>query len=366
MPPKSSAENVLAAAASILERRFHTPAPPPDGPPLLLTTVDAEEEFDWSKPFSRHARDVSSMGSQHLAQRVLARHGVVPVYLADHPVATQDAGRGPLREFLRDGACDVGAQLHPWVNPPFTEAVGHDNSFAGNLPLATELAKARALTEALVDAFGQHPGIYRTGRFGVGPRTADILKHLGYVADSSASPCWPPAMLRAQPGAWQAAPCPYWVDHEKKLLEIPVSAALVGRLAGRVGRFLAPWLFHPRTQAMHLPGIAARTGMLERIRLTPEGTTIAEAKRLTRALRAAGQKVFVVTYHSPSLAPGHTPYVRNEAQRDRFLDWLDEYCTFFREELGGRPSTWRELRFGPTAHPREMETARRPPSRSPP
>ena len=24
-----------------------------------------------------------------------------------------------LREYLADGKCDIGAQLHPWVTPPF-------------------------------------------------------------------------------------------------------------------------------------------------------------------------------------------------------------------------------------------------------
>jgi peptidoglycan/xylan/chitin deacetylase (PgdA/CDA1 family) len=313
--------------------------------PLLVTMVDAEEAFDWSAPFSRHSTDVSSMGSQHLAHRVFERHGVVPVYLADYPVAAQEAGAGPLRELLRDGACDLGAHMHPWVNPPFTEAVIPENSFAGNLPAEVELAKARALTERLAAAFGEAPRIYRTGRFGVGRRTADVLKHLGYQADSSIAPCWPPDTRLGQGASWRA-PDPHWVDPERTLMEIPVTAALVGRLAGRHARRVAPILFHPRLASLHLPGIAARLGLLERIRLTPEGMNIEDAKRLTRALLARGQRVFVLTYHSPSLEPGNTPYVRSLEDRRRFLAWLDEYYSFFREEIGGRSARWQEVRFG--------------------
>jgi hypothetical protein len=282
---------------------------------------------------------------------VFERHGVVPVYLADYPVVAQDAGRAPLRELLADGRCDVGAQLHPWVTPPFTEIVGDSNSYASNLPVVTELEKARRLTDALGETFGRHPLIYRTGRFGVGLRSADVLKRLGYVADSSVAPCWPSAQLRRHPAFWAGALAPYWVDREKTLMEIPVSAALVGRLAVRHGGRLAPMLFKPAAQRMRLSGIAARFGLLERIRLTPEGMTIEEAKRLTRAMFAQGHRIFVLTYHSPSLEPGNTPYVRTAEQREAFLRWLDEFYAFFREEIGGRSATWREVRFGHQPEP---------------
>ncbi len=353
--PADAAESGLGASASIVDRRFHTPAAPAaDATPLLVTMVDAEEAFDWSQPFSRDARDVSSMRCQHLAHRVFSRHGVVPVYLADYPVASHDDGRAPLREMLRDGLCDVGAQMHPWVTPPFTEMVGEDNSFAGNLPVGTELEKAKRLTGALEEAFGAAPLIWRTGRFGMGLRTADILKHLGYAADSSVSPCWPAPQQLRSPEAWHSAPAPYWVDRERSLMEIPVSAALVGRLASPIGSRLAPFLYRRRRWSSILAGGAARMGLLERIRLTPEGMTIDEGKRLTRAMYAAGHRIFVLTYHSPSLAPGNTPYVRDIAQRDRLIAWLDEYYTFFREEIGGRPTTWRDVRFGPTAPTRSL------------
>jgi glycosyltransferase involved in cell wall biosynthesis len=340
----------LGCTASITDRRFHAPvAPAADPTPLLLTTVDAEEAFNWSADFSRAAADVTSMRSQHLAHRVFARHGVVPLYMADYPVVAQDAGCGPLRELLQDGLCDIGAQMHPWVTPPFNEHVCERNSYAGNLPVALELAKARHLTEVISGKLGITPRIYRTGRYGFGPRTADILKSLGYLADSSLAPCWPTPARHDDPAAWASSPGPYWVDKDRTLMEIPVSAALVGRLAGWREERLASIAFHPRWRRHRMAGALSRLGLLERIRLTPEGMTVPEAKRLVRHMLAHGHRVFTLTYHSPSLEPGNTPYVRDLAQRDRFLDWLDEFYTFFREEVGGRNATWQEVRFGTAA-----------------
>ena len=181
----------IGTSASVLNRRFHRPAPTERiARPTLLTIIDAEEAFDWGRPFSREEIDVASMAHQGPAHRVFERYGVVPTYMVDYPVATQDAGRAPLRELLSQGACDIGAQLHPWVTPPFIEEVSRRNSYPGSLPLPIELAKIQALTEIIESTFGARPHIYRAGRYGAGPRTADILKALGYHADSSVMPRW--------------------------------------------------------------------------------------------------------------------------------------------------------------------------------
>jgi glycosyltransferase involved in cell wall biosynthesis len=348
--PRAHPASGLGVGASVLDRRFHAPsAPPPDDTPLLLTMVDAEEAFDWHRPFDRRNTDVSSMAAQALAHRVFERHGVVPTYLTDYPVADQDAGRAPLRELLASGHAELGAQLHPWVTPPFLEEVNERNSYTGNLPTMLELEKARRLTEKLEEAFGTRPRIFRTGRFGVGPRTADVVKALGYEVDSSLVPCWPADNCPDRAAFWQLCARPYWLDRERTVMEIPVSAALVGRLAAQRG--LARALFHPGPDRIGLPGLAAHLGLMERIRLSPEGMTIEEAKRLTRAMHAAGHRVFMLTYHSPSLQAGNTPYVRDAAGLERFLAWLDEYYAFFREEIGGRPASWREVRHGRAAAP---------------
>jgi glycosyltransferase involved in cell wall biosynthesis len=336
----------LGAGASVLDRRFHSPvAIPPESQPLLLTMVDAEEAFDWSRPFDRQNTDVRSMAAQALAHRVFERHGVRPLYLADYPVAALPDGRAPLRELIASGVAEVGAQLHPWVTPPFDETVSDHNSFAGNLPTRLQLEKARLLTAMIEEAFGTRPRIWRTGRFGVGVRTADILRALGYAADTSVMPFWPAENCPAPADFWRLSAQPYWLDHERTLMEIPVAATLVGRLAGRRDGSLAPMVFNRGATRLGVTGIAARFGLLERIRLSPEGITIEEAKRLARAMHAAGHRVFVLTYHSPSLVPGNTPYVRTARDLDAFLGWLDAFYAFFREELGGRPGSWEEVRW---------------------
>jgi hypothetical protein len=82
--------------------------------------------------------------------------------------------------------------------------------------------------------------------------------------------------------------------------------------------------------------------------MTGRGTATAiaidEGKRLIRQMIADGQRVFVLTYHSPSLEPGGTPYVRTAEDLTRFLAWLEEFYDFFTKEIGGQCVSWRDVR----------------------
>lgn len=82
---------------------------------------------------------------------------------------------------------------------------------------------------------------------------------------------------------------------------------------------------------------------MERITLTPEGIDSAAHRRLVRALLRQGNRVFTLTYYSPSLAPGHTPYVRTTAALPRFLYTIEGTLSFLMTELGARPSTPLEI-----------------------
>lgn len=311
------------------------------GKPRLLVMVDAEEEFDWSQ-FTSRQTSVQSMRHQVRAHRIFERFGLKPSYLVDYPVAAQPDGYLPLRDLLASGACDVGSQLHPWVNPPDERPVNNEaESFPGNLAEALERAKAVRLTNCIQENLGQKPIIYRSGRYGAGPNTERILTDLGYKIDCSVLP-YTNLSDRGGPDYTNWGPEPVWLDRDAGLLELPVTLGFTGALAGMGGMNHAK-LFRPGTERLHVPGVFARLGLLERIKLTPEGISLAEAKRLTRSLLANGQKVFAITYHSPSLDPGNTPYVRSQADLDRFLAWLDLYCEWFLGAVGGTPSTAVEI-----------------------
>jgi hypothetical protein len=91
-------------------------------------------------------------------------------------------------------------------------------------------------------------------------------------------------------------------------------------------------------------GVCARLRLVERIRLSPEDYSEPEMRRLTRTLLDDGIRVFVFSFHSPSVMPGGTPYVRSQSDLERFLDKCRRYFTFFMRELNGVAMTPLEVR----------------------
>ncbi|MCT2559799.1 polysaccharide deacetylase family protein [Tsuneonella sp. YG55] len=302
----------------------------------VLLTVDTEEEFDWSGPFTRDAHGLSHVEAIPRFQAFCEDLGVVPVYLVDWPIATDARAVEVIGSALRGGRAEVGIQLHPWVNPPFEEDVSLRNSFAGNLPPALEREKFLRLRDAIADAFGTDPLIYRAGRYGLGPQTATLLREAGVPIDSSVRANYDYSAGHG-PDYSRHPLAPYWVDAERNLLELPLTTVHFGMLR-KQGRALQPLL----ARAPRAAGVLSRLGLLERIALTPEGVTAEEALRGIDIALDDGLPLLVLSFHSPSLATGHTPYVRSEADLERLYDWFDRIYAYL-EMRGVAPTTVAEI-----------------------
>jgi hypothetical protein len=315
---------------------------PADQRPLLIVSIDTEEEFDWAKPLARENTSVTHIPDQAHAQKIYARYALKPTYFVDFPVAEQ--GYRPLQEWSASGACEIGTHLHPWVSPPHDEQVSNRNSYPGNLPRDLERAKLKHLTDLIGERFGKRPTVYRAGRYGAGPNTAAILEELGYEIDSSVLAR---SDLRGEEGPDFSAIGldPYWFGEKRRLLELPVTVGWDGWLAG-AGLFWQRAAGTTWGRALRLQGVLARAGAFNRVKLTPEGIPFEELRAATKAMLNAGIRIFNFTYHSPSLTPGHTPYVRSAAELDAFLGCIDRYLAFFFGACNGvaaTPHTARKL-----------------------
>ena len=197
----------------------------------FMLFVDTEEEFDWNAPFSRTGHGVTALPGMARGQAYFAAAGVKPVYVTDYPVIDCEAASAMMAEWVSDGTADIGAHLHPWVNPPHVEDVSAANSYVGFLPEAVERAKLEALCRRIEERFGQRPIAYRAGRYGVGPNSARLLSEAGFRLDSSVRSRFDYSHQHG-PDFYGLPQTPYWAGPDRTLLELPLSTAFVGLLRG--------------------------------------------------------------------------------------------------------------------------------------
>jgi len=308
--------------------------------PQLIVVVDTEEEFDWSKPPDRNATSVSAMSELYRVQDIFDEYNIVPCYVIDYPVAANPSSVALLKEIFDDKGCEIGAHLHPWVNPPHCEALTFANMYPGNLPKDTEYNKLKTLKEQIEQSFGDSPHIYKAGRYGIGPNTARIMESLGFDIDVSICTGFN-YEADGGPDFSQYTSHPYWFGQNQKLLEIPLSGGFIGAagrhsktlydVAGHLDLFKARW-------------ILSRLSIVDRLILSPEGYTPAEHVKLTRSLLDQGLRTFTWNFHSPTVVAGTTGYTKNKRDVNAFLDSFRYYFDFFFGELNGEATTPTQLK----------------------
>ena len=311
-------------------------------PPTLFVVVDTEEEFDWNGRFARTNTSVEAIRRLPVLQQLLDRHRVKPTYVIDYPVATSPVSSEVVRALYESGRCAVGAHLHPWVNPPFTEDLTPANSFACNLGVDIERAKLDRLTDSIEEQIGVRPRIYKAGRYGFGPSTVGVLEQLDYCIDVSVNP-YMDFSPEHGPNFEPFDARPFWFGADHRLLEVPCTHGFAGILR-RFGLSLHRLAESKPARTVRTVGILARLGALNKIMLSPENSTLPEMQVVTRALLADGIRTFSFTLHSPSVEEGHTPYVRTTADLRAFLDRIDAFCDFFFGTIGGVPGTLDQFR----------------------
>jgi len=303
--------------------------------PRLSVVVDTEEEFDWGAPPSRSETRVTAMRHVGRAQRIFDGLGLLATYVIDYPVASQPAGFEPLRAIQADGRCSIGAHLHPWVNPPYTEELSGWNTFMMNLPADVQRDKLQRLTEQIATSFEQIPTVFKAGRYGLGAETVEILESLGYVVDASVCP----RMDFSESGG------PSFADFDsdpfmltERLLELPCTVDYIGWIGHR-GRRLHELASQHAFRPLRGVGVLARLGAVNRVMLSPETSSLDEMKELARSLVSRGHRILTMSFHSPSLDIGHTPYVRTQGDLEGFLGKIERFCEYFLGDLGGEPDS---------------------------
>jgi hypothetical protein len=298
---------------------------------FLTITIDTEED-NWGE-YDRSWYSVENVARIPRLHRVFARHGVRATYLITHPVATDPRARDILGSLQRAGECEIGTHLHPWNTPPLTEEKTRRNSFISNLDSDLQFRKIQSLHETIERNFGVAPGSYRSGRWGFDERVAANLIRLGYAVDTSVYPTWDWS-AEGGPDFSGATLEPYMYrsaaadpDKNRSLLEVPATIDYV-QDARPAAHAVTTAIRRHAPAADKVLAVLARARVLNHLCLSPELARDSHMIRLAGAVLRRGVRVVNMFFHSPSLLPGASPFVRTEHEFDTFLARIERFVAY--------------------------------------
>jgi hypothetical protein len=292
--------------------------------PIVTVSIDTEEDdwgrYDETRPSTKNISHLPEL------QDLFDRWGVRTTYFVNRPPLVDSTSSAVLAALAERNDLEIGGHCHPWNTPPIQAGAP---SMMSALSYEQNIAKIREITKRIYEELGVLPASFRCGRWALGPTVSRALHDCGYVVDSSVTPLldWTasggPDFTMAPRRPYRFAPHdPLEPSPHGTMVEVP---ATVGFLRGGQDRMatLRRRLTAGPLRHLRLLGLLDRMGIMRRRRLSPEGATAAEMVRLTEALAQAGEPVVGITFHSCTLLPGATPYVRSEAERRAFLGRLN-------------------------------------------
>jgi hypothetical protein len=331
--------------------------------PQLVVVVDTEEDWfeDWSRPVA--LENLSALDEVHA--RLYESLDVRPTYLITYPVARHAKTQAFFRELAESGRGEIGAHVHNWTSPPFTDADKERRSYHSALPADEEKQKIADLVEAIRDGIGVDPVSFKGGRWGANGRTIQNLHELGLRIDTSVCPVTDFRPFQGGPDYTDAPfDCyfPSWDDlltpdpnanPSDAVLEIPVTVGFARKDFEGQRELYKSLVGNPVLRRVHAVGILHRLGVLRRIKLSPEQSTLAEMRQLVDAALERGQSVLNLTFHSCVLSRGTSPYSMTEADHREQLDRIEGILDHIVRVRGVVPATCSEVRDAFALEPAE-------------
>jgi len=298
----------------------------------IFITIDTEED-NWGD-YKATVATVENILALPRLQSLFNDYGVVPTYLVNYPVASQPQSVEVLSSFLKEGVCEIGTHCHPWNTPPVEEELNARNSMMCNLDYELLIRKMSCLHKTIEDNFHIKPVVFRAGRWALNEDVARCLSELGYLVDTSMSPFvdWSDNF---GPNFRDSSTRPFYFkadsirSHNKagELLEMPPTIGFYQsnfNLCDKVAHTIS----HSALSRLRLLGILDRLQLLNFHWLSPELSSGEEMVKLSKRFVKSGHKYLNMSFHSTSLLPGKSPFVRDESELTVFLDKIEMFLQY--------------------------------------
>jgi hypothetical protein len=306
----------------------------------LFITIDTEED-NWGERITNPT--VENIYRVPRLQAVFDKFSAVPTYLINYPVATDKKSIDIFNAIKDAGKCEIGSHCHPWNTPPFEEERSPRNSFMYNLPPELIREKMKTLNREIRKNFNVDPVSFRAGRWGFDQKVAAVLRSLNYRVDTSMTPFCEWDDYEGGPRFGVKNNMMFYFNENdypgqgKHGIKDPAAGEYLLQVPPTIG-FLQPYfrfadllrntfrkkIFTP----FRILGIMEKLKIMNYRWLSPENSFIEDMIKLSRIVLKKGHPFLNMFFHSTSLIPGKSPFIRNESDVDEMLGKIGTYLEF--------------------------------------
>ena len=232
------------------------------------------------------------------------------------------------------GNCELGTHLHGDMIEPqrriyklcYTATYEMQCSY----PKEIEYQKLKNLTDLFVKKFGYAPTSFRAGRFAAGTNTINSLEKLGYLVDSSVTPCVDWDYPEGRANFLHANDQPYFPSRDNilkagssKVLEVPVS--IVGSRFRRYLHYSDNTMMFRRLN-MIIDKIFTVYWIRPSFQSSKEMLSVIKA--IIKKHRPEENIVLNMMFHSMEVIPNASPYTKTEKECDALLNRMEEVLEY--------------------------------------
>jgi len=305
----------------------------------IIITIDTEGDNQWDPSLPRSTENIRFIPR---FQALADRYGFPPTYLCTYEVATAPAFDEILVPLHAGRQAEIGAHLHPWTNPPFSEWDRSETvpAYPSELPPEVFAKKLECLTGLLTGKLGEAPHSYRAGRWGLSAAHIPTLLRLGYTVDCSVTPLvnWTDPGARERGQDFSHAPVrPYymaWGDPAREgasgLLEVPVTILCTNGIMRRSPALLA--LYKRYRKALPARVLNKLFSIAPRWFRPFSDMSVGRLKAVYQTARHLGLPVVEMMFHSSELMPEGSPHNPTAAAVDGLYTRLDQLFAYLAAE----------------------------------
>jgi hypothetical protein len=301
----------------------------------IFITIDTEED-NWGEYKYKDA-GVKNVAQIKKLQEIFNGYEAMPTYLVNYPVINDKTARNLIKSIYDNGRCEIGAHCHPWNTPPINEKHDKKNSMLCNLPYTLAFEKIANLHESIIKETGVEPKCFRAGRWGFSPGIAQCIKELGYKIDTSITPFYDwtrengPDFSNAPYSEYRFDPNDIFKEKmDGSLLEVPPTIGFLQKNFKRCFK-VRNWIIKSPLSKFRLLGILDMMNVINLRWLSPELISGNKMIHLAKNFMKNDYRFLNMSFHSTTLLPGRTPFVKNENELKRFLNNIETFLRFAKD-----------------------------------